>query len=72
VKGKLHYDPERHARNIKHQATEFSITKSALLNERQEMLDVAYQRYHERFVRGAPKAPALPSEVWINKPVQVT
>ena len=39
------------------------------LRQRQEVLDVAYQRHPERFVRSAPKPPALPSEVWINKPV---
>jgi len=33
------------------------------------VLDVAYQRHPERFVRSAPQPPALPSEVWINKPV---
>jgi putative transposase len=43
-----------------------------ILRQRQEVLDVAYQRHPERFVRSAPKPPALPSEVWINKPVQVT
>jgi putative transposase len=39
------------------------------LRQRQEVLDVAYQRHPERFVRSAPKPPAPPSEVWINKPV---
>src|ERR1700757_2154980 len=39
------------------------------LRQRQDVLDVAYQRHPERFVRSAPKPPALPSEVWINKPV---
>ena len=39
-----------------------------VLRQRQEVLDVAYQRHPERFVR-APTPPALPSEVWINKPV---
>jgi len=34
-----------------------------------QVLDVAYQRHPERFVRSAPKPPQLPSEVWINKPV---
>ena len=43
-----------------------------ILRQRQEVLDVAYQRHPERFVRSAPKPPALPSEVWINKPVQLT
>jgi putative transposase len=39
-----------------------------ILRQRQEVLDFAYQRHPERFVRSAPKPPALPSEVWINKP----
>jgi putative transposase len=43
-----------------------------ILRQRQQVLDLAYQRHPERFVRSAPKPPALPSEVWINKPVQVT
>jgi putative transposase len=43
-----------------------------ILRQRQEVLDVAYQRHPERFVRSAPKPPVLPSEVWINKPVQLT
>jgi putative transposase len=38
------------------------------LRQRQDVLDVAYQRHPERFLRSAPKPPALPSEVWINKP----
>jgi putative transposase len=37
------------------------------LRQRQEVLDVAYQLHPERFVRSAPKPPALPSEVWINR-----
>ena len=40
-----------------------------ILRQRQDVLDVAYQRHPERFVRSAPKPPALPSEVWINKPI---
>lgn len=43
-----------------------------ILRQRQQVLDLAYQRHPERFVRSAPKPPALPSEVWINKPVHVT
>src|SRR5208337_5695937 len=43
-----------------------------ILRQRQEVIDVAYQRHPERFVRSAPKPPALPSEVWINKPVLIT
>ncbi len=40
-----------------------------ILRQRQEVLDVAYQRHPERFVRSAPKPPQLASEVSINKPV---
>jgi len=28
----------------------------------------AFETMPERFVRGVPKPPALPAEVWINKP----
>jgi putative transposase len=40
-----------------------------VLRQRQDVLDVAYQLHPERFVRSAPKPPALTSEVWISKPV---
>jgi len=40
-----------------------------VLRQRQDVLDVAYRLHPERFVRSAPKPPAVPSEVWINKPV---
>ncbi len=43
-----------------------------ILRQRQDVLDVAYQRHPERFVRSAPKPPVLPNEVWINKPVLLT
>jgi putative transposase len=43
-----------------------------ILLQRQAVLNVAYQRHPERFVGSAPKPPALPSEVWINKPVLLT
>jgi len=36
--------------------------------QRQQVLETAYAAHPERFVRGEPKAPALPKEVWINKP----
>ena len=42
-----------------------------VLRQRQDVLDVAYQRHPERFVRSAPEPPVLPSEVWINKPVSI-
>ena len=35
---------------------------------RQRVLDAAYAATPERFVRGAPKPPTLPSAAWINKP----
>jgi len=40
-----------------------------VLRKRQEVLDVAYRLHPERFVRSAPQPPAVPSEVWINKPI---
>ena len=43
-----------------------------ILRQRQAVLATAYQLHPERFVRSAPKPPELPSEVWINKPVQNT
>jgi putative transposase len=39
-----------------------------ILQQRQQVLDVAYQLHPERFVRQAPKPAAVPTEVWINKP----
>jgi putative transposase len=42
-----------------------------ILRQHQEVLNVAYQRHPERFVRSAPRPPALHSEVWINKPSPV-
>lgn len=36
--------------------------------QRQQILEAAYAAHPERFVHGEPKAPALPQEVWINKP----
>jgi putative transposase len=37
-------------------------------DQRQQVLQVAYAAHPERFVRGAPKPPSLPQEVWINRP----
>ncbi len=39
-----------------------------ILEQRQRVLDVAYQAHPERFVRQAPTPPTVPTEVWINKP----
>ena len=38
------------------------------LAEREAVLPTAFAATPERFVRGLPKPPALPREVWINKP----
>ena len=40
-----------------------------ILEQRQAVLDAAYRVHPERFVRQAPKPPAVPTEVWINKPL---
>jgi putative transposase len=40
---------------------------TAVLAHRQAALDRAYQAHPERFVRGAPRVPQLPTEVWINR-----
>ena len=39
-----------------------------LQTARQRVLDEAYARYPGRFVKGPPKAPEIPAEVWINPP----
>jgi putative transposase len=39
-----------------------------VLEQRQKVLQAAYAAHPERFVRGEPKPPSLPMEVWINKP----
>jgi putative transposase len=35
---------------------------------RQRALDAAYAAHPERFVKGPPKSPSVPDEVWINRP----
>jgi putative transposase len=40
----------------------------ALTAKRQQVLQAAYDAHPERFVKGPPRPPALPKEVWINKP----
>jgi putative transposase len=40
----------------------------AVLEQRRETLRAAYAAHPERFVRGVPRPPSLPKEVWINKP----
>ena len=41
---------------------------TAVRENRQKTLDVAYAAHPERFVRRSPTPPNLPKEVWINKP----
>ena len=40
----------------------------AVVDERAAVLAVAHAAHPERFVHGAPRPAALPTEVWINKP----
>jgi putative transposase len=40
-----------------------------ILEQRQTVLDAAYRIHPERFVHQAPKPAAVPTEVWINKPL---
>jgi putative transposase len=42
-----------------------------VLQQRQIVLQQAYDRHPERFVRGLPKPAALPEAVWINPPQEV-
>jgi putative transposase len=41
-----------------------------VLQQRQIVLQQAYDRHPERFVRGTPRPAALPTAVWINPPQQ--
>lgn len=38
-----------------------------VLAQRQAVMDAAYRQHPERFVKGPPRVPQLPTEVWINK-----
>jgi putative transposase len=40
----------------------------SVIEQRRQVLRAAYATHPERFVRGEPKPPPLPTEVWINKP----
>lgn len=41
---------------------------AAITTARQQALDAAYAAHPERFVRGRPIAPVVPTEAWINPP----
>ena len=43
-----------------------------IIQKRQEVLQMAYEKHPERFVNGVPKAPQLPKAVWINPPEKLT
>jgi putative transposase len=40
----------------------------AIIQQRQQVLQAAYDKYPERFVKGLPEPPQLPEAVWINPP----
>ena len=40
-----------------------------VVQERQQVLQAAYLAHPERFVKGLPSPPAVPTEVWINPPL---
>jgi putative transposase len=40
-----------------------------VVQQRQQVLQAAYQAHPERFVRGLPHPPSLPTAVWINPPL---
>jgi putative transposase len=42
-----------------------------ILQQRQIALDAAYRTHPERFVRQPPKPATVPTEVWINKPLNL-
>ena len=41
---------------------------SQKIQERQRVLQLAYRKHPDRFVKGMPKPPQLPEAVWINPP----
>lgn len=43
-----------------------------ILSQRQQVLQAAYTAHPERFGRGQPQLPQLPTQVWINQPQPTT
>jgi putative transposase len=43
----------------------------AIADQRAAVLAAAHAAHPERFTRGVPARPALPTEVWINKPIAI-
>ena len=60
--------PPSHALGLMTPATVHHGQAQAVTDQRQQVLQAAYAAHPERFVRGEPKPPSLPTEVWINKP----
>ena len=46
-------------------------TDKMVYEKRSKVMAAFYEQHPERFVKGQPKPPELPGEVWINKPDQV-
>jgi putative transposase len=43
-----------------------------LRQHRQQVLSAAFAAHPQRFVRGTPTPPSLPTQVWINQPKELT
>ena len=65
-----YYNYQHHHSGIAyHTPADVYYGRTALLDiTRQGVLDQAFMRSPERFVRNAPRTPQLPKAVWINKP----
>lgn len=46
-------------------------TDQVVYEKRQKVMAAFYEKYPDRFVKGMPRPPELPGEVWINKPDRV-
>ncbi len=71
--------PFFHWYNYEHRHTSLGLMTPATVHyglaaeltvKRQTILAVAYEKHPERFVKGQPQAPKLPSAVWINPPTE--
>jgi putative transposase len=47
-------------------------TAALVLEKRKLVLAHAYEKHRDRFVRGLPRLPVLPTEVWINPPTSTS
>lgn len=53
-----------------HHHSALGLLTPAVLQQRQQILEAAYHRTPQRFVKGLPKPFALPAAVWINPPAE--